>query len=350
MASSPPTSPTLNARSDDLRSMMFASSPVRPLAGTRRTRNEIDEDDDSALLNLSSRGFGANANDLAAVKAYATRKKLKVEHIADIDLFFSANTPQLHEGLLFVNQLLAVQKIDNVVTTQPLYLIVLKVNIDSIIYGALLSPSARRYKGDELYKTVLGLVLTRRFDIPNNIDNDAAMKRKVATVIKTLGTEARSQIKKDLAKGVHVKASKDNKDPKPTMDNAASHQPLVVLAENIARHCADGFQVTPEFCARVALMRRVYMKDNSDEFWNSLEDELNFIYATATAELDPVTRLKPTATEVAKRVTKTFRFILDKDRKTHGDPKDKANDALEAMSTQPAGVSGEGGGEDSAEA
>jgi len=38
------------------------------------------------------------------------------------------------------------------------------------------------------------------------------------------------------------------------MDNAASHQPLVVLAENIARHCADGFQVTPEFCARIALM------------------------------------------------------------------------------------------------
>ena len=46
------------------------------------------------------------------------------------------------------------------------------------------------------------------------------------------------------------------------------------------------------------------MKDNSDEFWDSLEDELNFIYATAAAELDPVTSLKPTATEVAKRVTK----------------------------------------------
>ena len=49
------------------------------------------------------------------------------------------------------------------------------------------------------YVPLQGLVLTRRFDIPNNIDNDAAMKRKVATVIKTLGTEARSQIKKDVS-------------------------------------------------------------------------------------------------------------------------------------------------------
>jgi len=73
--------------------MMFASSPIRPLAGTRRTRDEMDEDDNSALLDLSSHGLravvSANANDLAAVKAYAVRKKLKTEHIADIDLFFS---------------------------------------------------------------------------------------------------------------------------------------------------------------------------------------------------------------------------------------------------------------------
>ncbi|KAJ7192187.1 hypothetical protein GGX14DRAFT_406586 [Mycena pura] len=340
MSSSPPITPLRSEFPADLTALMFAVSPVR--AGVRRPRPDTDDENGDDFLSSprppnTTGATSVNANDLNAVRRYATRKRLKTEMMPDIDEFYSGPiAPQLSEGFIFVNQLLTLQKIDEFTTLAPGWEISkdLQVNISSVCYGAALSPSARLYKGDALIATVLKIILDRGFDIPKNIDSNAAMKRKLTTAIKNSLTEARSQIKKDIAKSVCIKATKSEKTQKPTMTNATKHQSLIVLAETIGRHCDDGFLVTPEFCARVALMRRVYMKNNSDNFWSILGDELDVIHRAASTTVDPVTGKLPTAPEAAKRVSKAFRGILDHDRKSHGDPSDKANDAINTMPTQ----------------
>ncbi|KAJ6537596.1 hypothetical protein B0H10DRAFT_2245999 [Mycena sp. CBHHK59/15] len=64
----------------------------------------------------------------------------------------------------------------------------------------------------------------------------------------------------------------------------------------------DGTQctVTIELCARVALMRSVYLQESGPKFWDKLDSTLAEIRAQAQGK--------------AKKITKAFRHILTKDQ------------------------------------
>ncbi|KAJ6608724.1 hypothetical protein B0H10DRAFT_1955157 [Mycena sp. CBHHK59/15] len=67
----------------------------------------------------------------------------------------------------------------------------------------------------------------------------------------------------------------------------------------------DGTQctVTIELCARVALMRSVYLQESGPKFWDKLDSTLAEIRAQAQGK--------------AKKITKAFRHILTKDQELH---------------------------------
>ncbi|KAJ7191488.1 hypothetical protein GGX14DRAFT_578937 [Mycena pura] len=327
-SSSTPASPI--SRPSDYLSMMLASSPIRPATGVRRPRPEDDDDNDDTITPPPSAAYSgnANANDIIAVQEYARRKKLKREHVPEIEMFMTAPLPpRLYEGMLFVNQLVTHQRLEEIITTQPGFEVSKDalVNIASLCFGAILSASARHYKGDALSKSKI--MLSRPLGLPNNIEQNTASVKKVLAAINSQMTEARSAIKKDI-----IKSFKPTKNAKPSMSNATSHQMLSELATTIARHGEANFQITVELCARIALMRRVYLKDGSEKFWDSLEDEIDTIHGIASAP-NRTTGEAPAQPEIAKNITKIFKTILEEDRKKHGAGDPQANNTIDLLPT-----------------
>ncbi|KAJ7219560.1 hypothetical protein GGX14DRAFT_560644 [Mycena pura] len=136
-----------------------------------------DDDDDDTVTSAPPAAYSgnANANDIIAVQEYARRKKLKHE--------------QRHSHLVymrecfFVNQLVTHQRLEEIITTQPGVEVSKDalVNIASLCFGAILSASARHYKGDALSKSKI--MLSRQLGLPNNIEQNTASVKKVLAAI-----------------------------------------------------------------------------------------------------------------------------------------------------------------------
>ncbi|KAJ7021322.1 hypothetical protein C8F04DRAFT_1195645 [Mycena alexandri] len=87
-----------------------------------------------------------------------------------------------------------------------------------------------------------------------------------------------------------------------TSRRAGDHQNIFKLTKIFV----DGTQckVTIELCARVALMRSVFLQDSGPEFWDKLDSSLAAIRAEAQGN--------------PKKIAKAFRHIVTIDQSEHG--------------------------------
>ncbi|KAJ7842632.1 hypothetical protein B0H14DRAFT_3456681 [Mycena olivaceomarginata] len=117
---------------------------------------------------------------------------------------------------------------------------------------------------------------------------------KLVAVVQEALTQLRSKIKKALAASFKV-----NKQPAPS---AREHQNIFDLTTHLVQgtKCA----VIPELCARVALMRQVYIEESGPKFWDSLDADLRKIRNRTGGN--------------ARKLNKAFENVLSTDRATHG--------------------------------
>ncbi|KAJ6535657.1 hypothetical protein B0H19DRAFT_957544 [Mycena capillaripes] len=140
-----------------------------------------------------------------------------------------------------------------------------ETNIYFYAAAILLSTKLSAYKGSVAKNILLArFSFVNRFDLPPNIERNPADYAKLVTVVQDALTQLRSKIKKALAASFKVK-----KEPAPS---AREHQNIFELTTHLVQgtKCA----VTPELCARVALMRQVYIEDPTTKFWDSLDADL----------------------------------------------------------------------------
>ncbi|KAJ7802569.1 hypothetical protein B0H14DRAFT_3488343 [Mycena olivaceomarginata] len=172
-----------------------------------------------------------------------------------------------------------------------------ETNIAHYAAAILLSTKLSAYKGSVAKNILLDLLKINRFDLPSNIERNPADYAKLVAVVREALTQMRSKIKK----GVHVLAAsfKVNKEPSPS---AREHQNIFELITHLVHgtKCA----VTPELCARVALMRQVYIEDSGPRFWDSLNADLRKIRNRAGGN--------------PRKPNKAFENVLSTDRATHG--------------------------------
>ncbi|KAJ7726856.1 hypothetical protein B0H14DRAFT_2641011 [Mycena olivaceomarginata] len=169
-----------------------------------------------------------------------------------------------------------------------------ETNIAHYAAAILLSTKLSAYKGSVTKNILLDLLKINRFDLPSNIERNPADYAKLVAVVREALTQMRSKIKKGLAASFKV-----NEEPAPS---AREHQNIFELTTHLVHgaKCA----VTPEFCARVALMWQVYIEDSGPKFWDSLNADLR--------------KIRNRAGRNPRKLNKAFENVLSTDRATHG--------------------------------
>ncbi|KAJ6481966.1 hypothetical protein C8R45DRAFT_1151229 [Mycena sanguinolenta] len=286
MASFPPSTPSNNL--SDIFSAMNESTPIvsspTPIIAQKRNHaagpGSADSDNDNDNDTVPTFAL-PNQNVVMTVQRYGERKRLRPEQLTAVALFVQ-DPPAVREAKLLINVLHLENELGKIITSAPQFEVspALEKNVHDLAIAVLLSSKISAYKGSVPTNTLLEIIKKQRFDLPVGIENRPADFAKVITAVQDAFTQLRSKIKKALLASLKV------------------HKRASGLVEGT--QCT----VSVELCARVALMRRTYLKDSGLKFWNTLDTDLAEIRAEAKGN--------------AKMVAKAFRHILAQDQAKHG--------------------------------
>ncbi|KAJ7330450.1 hypothetical protein DFH08DRAFT_1022709 [Mycena albidolilacea] len=270
--------------------MLDAMDELTPVAPRKRPHADIDpssdnEDDEPLPANVFSL---TSRNVTQMLQRLGESKRLRADQIADS--INSVNDPPAVQGAKVILGLYALHnRLDAFEMGKPPFAVSDDTETNIYFYAAaiLLSTKLSAYKGSDILKV-------NRFDLPPNIERNPADYAKLVTVVQGALTQLRSKIKKALAASFKV-----NKAPAPS---AREHQNIF----DVTTHLVQGTKcaVTPELCARVALMRQVYIEDPTTKFWDSLDADLR--------------KIRNRAGGSARKLNKAFENVLSTDRATHG--------------------------------
>ncbi|KAJ7730035.1 hypothetical protein B0H14DRAFT_3899321 [Mycena olivaceomarginata] len=242
-----------------------------------------------------------NQNVVTSARQYGQRKRLRADQITEMELFL-ADPPSLQNAKLFAN----ISALGNQLKSdesKPSFEVStdLLMNMRKYAPAVLLSSKISVYKGDGATTVLINVLKQRRFElnIPSGIENVPADWAKLVTAAQNALTQKRSTIKKAL--DASLKTHKDDKDHAPD----TAHQNIFRLTQAIVKGTQCTVNVT--LCARVALMRKVYLKFPGADFWDKL-DKLDKRLAKIRREADGD----------AKKIIKAFRKLLDEDQEKHG--------------------------------
>ncbi|KAJ7926659.1 hypothetical protein B0H13DRAFT_2313380 [Mycena leptocephala] len=294
MSSSPlPTTPRRGV--DAMLDAMDEPTPIAP--SRKRPHNSLgtDSDHEDDDEQLPANVFSLTSRSVAEMlQRLGESKRLRTEQIADT--INSVNDPPAVQGAKMILCLHALHnRLDAFEASKPPFAVSHDTETNIYFYAAAvpLSTKLSAYKGSVAKDIILDLLKVNRFDLPPNIERNPADYAKLVAVVQEALTQLRSKIKKALAASFKV-----NKQPAPS---AREHQNIFDLATHLVQgtKCA----VTPELCARVALMRQVYIEDSGPKFWDSLDADLRKIRNRAGGNA---------------RKLKAFENVLSTDRATHG--------------------------------
>ncbi|KAJ7795628.1 hypothetical protein B0H13DRAFT_2392979 [Mycena leptocephala] len=136
----------------------------------------------------------------------------------------------------------------------------------------------------------------RRFDIPPGLENIPADWAKVIAVVQDALTQTRAKVKKLIDWSLKVNKSDKTYAPQTQQQNIFDLTKAIVKGTQCS--------VSVVLCARIALMRKVYLKHPGVKYWNKLDDRLALIREEASGD--------------AKKITKAFRQLLTADQDKHG--------------------------------
>ncbi|KAJ6556091.1 hypothetical protein B0H19DRAFT_1262202 [Mycena capillaripes] len=292
---------------DDFRAMkdtMAHSSPVAPPAGNapKRTHGAMMGDDDTTSDNEQETAPAppfalANQNLVAAAKHYAERKRLRIDQITEAEVFLK-DPPSLRDVKLLINTFALVNQLQKFNDSKAPFEVStdLSTNIKKYAPAVLLSSKINVYKGDTATDGLMAIIKIYRFDIPLGLENIPADWGKIVAVAQEALTQTRSTIKKRIDASLKLRKTDTSFAPD------AQHQNIFQLTQIIVKKTQCSVNVV--LCARVALMRKVYLKYPGKNYWDKLDDRLAKIRREANGD--------------SKKITKAFRHILEEDQKTHG--------------------------------
>ncbi|PPQ78597.1 hypothetical protein CVT26_005315 [Gymnopilus dilepis] len=227
------------------------------------------------------------SNLAAACHRHAAKKKLRPEQRSDIDAFLLdsdiGRLARVYTLLLAVeNQILAQQ------SAAPPWTLSddLKTNINKYALAVMLSVKIAAYKGQVPANNILEILRRFRFDLPPGIEHDYANWEKVTTQVSDTLTQIRAKMKKQIRESI------------------ANNTNIYRLTQAMASGLPNA-RPTVQLCARIALMRCIYVTSGGGEkYWNAIDKRLKFIRDRSGGE--------------ASRVAKAFKQILKEDRETYG--------------------------------
>ncbi|KAF7368442.1 hypothetical protein MVEN_00167200 [Mycena venus] len=288
---------------DDFRAAMEAMAqdlPAGPINTTaKRSHGTMAGDDDSD----GEQGAGAaptfvaaNQNIIAATKLYADKKRLRGDQATELEQFAN-DPPSLREVKLLANLFAVGNELGKLVTSQLSYEVSaeLNLNINKYAPAVLLSSKIHTYKGDGATDLLMVLLKKYRFDIPPGLEHYPADWGKIVGASQCALTQRRSKIKKTIRSSL-----------KPNQAGGygpeADHQNIYDLTQAIVKDTQCTVSVI--LCARIALMRKVYLNHPGTNFWDKLDDRLSKIRNEANGD--------------AKKITRVFCHILTQDQDKHG--------------------------------
>ncbi|KIM48976.1 hypothetical protein M413DRAFT_6222 [Hebeloma cylindrosporum] len=224
--------------------------------------------------------------EMESARRLAVSKKLHPYQRDAVETFLKAS-PVAREAHLFVFMCELGNKLDSILSTAPAFTVssALLENIKAFTVAVLLSSKLEVYKGVVPRDHVLAIIRKEGLNIPPNLDRDPHIVKVVGIAIAEELTQARSRVKK--AVGASIKNS--------------------TTIYDLADALTDGTRciVSVPLCARLSLLRKVYLEDETKGFWDSVDARLKLIRSTANGD--------------ARKITRAFRKILDDDRQTYGD-------------------------------
>ncbi|KAJ6573672.1 hypothetical protein B0H10DRAFT_2236946 [Mycena sp. CBHHK59/15] len=249
------------------------------MVGAENSDNDDNDDGRVPALVLP------NQNTINTVKRYAERKRLRGEQTTEATIFVQ-DTAAVRDTKLFIN-LLHLSKLSPA----------LEKNLHDFATTVLLSSKISAYKGSVPTNTLLDIVKKRRFDLPVGIENNPADFAEVIAAVREALTQLRSKFNKALRNSLKLHKGDNANAPGPKQQNIFKLTQILVEGTQCS--------VSVELCARVALMRKTYLKDPSLKFWDTLDNDLPEICTEAKGN--------------AKKIARAFRHILTQDQAKHGE-------------------------------
>ncbi|KAJ6551836.1 hypothetical protein B0H19DRAFT_1073465 [Mycena capillaripes] len=293
---------------------MDHSSPLRPPRISRSRPSTYAtgarDDEGEEYPQAAATPGHVNRNLTAAMQRDAAKKRLRPDQKADLDVFM-ADSPALREAKLYAQGFHLENLVMKIVVATPPWELSdeLIKNIYSYAAAVLLSPKLSAYKGN-IPKNVLFAILRQyRFDLPPGVEHNPANWAKVKKAIEAAFTQLRSKFKKAIASS--LKTSAKDKSPAPKSQQKNIFELTQIMVEGT--QC----EVNVLLCARVAVMRKNYIKDPSVEFWDTVDRDLVKIRKKADGDADKLSR--------------AFRHILKKDRAAHGIDNYQIDETVDAL-------------------
>ncbi|KAJ6779201.1 hypothetical protein DFH09DRAFT_1325132 [Mycena vulgaris] len=301
-----PLPTTQDDSDDDLMQAMAQSSPVRPAAsssGTKRHRTSSQEgqsDDEETPTTVTVPGTpnqGTVNQNLAAAKT-------------ELDVFIN-DPPALREAKIYAQSLHLENLITKIVAAAPPWAVSDDLLKNIYSYGAaiLLSAKLPAYKGNIPKNILFAILKKHRFDLPPGIEHNPTDWSKVKKAVENALTQLRSKFKKAI--GASLKSNPKDKNLLPKSERKNIFQLTQGMVENT--QC----EVNVLLCARVALMRKHFIKDSSPSYWNTVDEGLAKGGKTANGD--------------STQISRAFRHILKKDREKHGVDDFELEDTIDAF-------------------
>ncbi|KAJ7635601.1 hypothetical protein DFH06DRAFT_1336619 [Mycena polygramma] len=302
MSSSPPHTPPPSSLSAVF-GAMHEESPILPTVlsltnSHKRSRAAVDgatsEDEDGPVPALA---LVTSQNDVLTLQRYSEKKRLRLDQTTEVTLLLN-DPPAFRHAKLLATLFHVSNQLSAIVTAQPAFEVSphLLKNIQNYAAAVFTSSKLSAYKGSTPVNIILNILKQIRADLPAGIKNDPADYFKLVSAIQDAFTQLRSKCKKALA--VSVKANKLDK----TYGPGPTHQNIFKLTQTLVE--GTRCTVTVELCARVALMRSVFLEEAGPKYWDQLDISLASIRSESKGD--------------AKMITRAFRHILTTDQSLHG--------------------------------
>ncbi|KAJ6613792.1 hypothetical protein B0H10DRAFT_2270072, partial [Mycena sp. CBHHK59/15] len=177
--------------------------------------------------------------------------------------------PALREAKLYVQGLFIENITGKILVATPPWAVSPDLNKNIYSYGTaiLLSMQLSAYKGNIPKQILYAILKKHRFDLPPGIEHNSANWAKVGKAVQEAFTQLHSKVKKAVS---------------PTLLPATQRKNIFELTQTIA--IGTECEVNVALCARVALMRKAFIKDPSKRFWNTVDEDLDKIQKKANGD------------------------------------------------------------------
>ncbi|KAJ7807185.1 hypothetical protein B0H14DRAFT_2609901 [Mycena olivaceomarginata] len=292
---------------DNMRAMreaMAQSSPPKRTHSTMTGNEDPDNEHTASGTTSGVRTIGTNQNIVSAARQYAERKRPAralsalsfVSWLWLMTLF--KEPPSLREAKMLTDLWALGNQVEKIVTSKPAFEVSedCETNIRKYAPAVLLSSKINVYKGEGITHILTDIIKRHRFDLPPGVEHVPADWAKVLAIVQDALTQTRSKVKKEIGWSLKVNKSDDLRAP------LAQHKNIYQLAQAIVKGTQCSVNVV--LCARIAVMRAVYLEHPGSKFWDQMDKRL--------------ARIRKMGGNDAKKITKGFRQALEADQAKHG--------------------------------